>query len=142
MMTMTTAMCIGMMTWLLLLFGMYAVTFKLVVPWLGWSPLGLVLILLFNFLSLLAVFSHITAMTTDPGAGVTCSVADSYPSRLSFSALANDTRLQYPREQGPLGQTTPSSIERVTKSYTMINSDSFANAVKVVSSIILVLYWY
>jgi palmitoyltransferase ZDHHC3/7/25 len=47
---------------------MFAVTNKLVMPWLGLSPLGLFIIITFNGLSLVAMYSHVAAMTTDPGA--------------------------------------------------------------------------
>jgi hypothetical protein len=60
------------MTWLLLYYGMFAVSKKLVIPWLGYSPLGLFILVTFNSLSLLAMYSHFAAMTTDPGAGNIC----------------------------------------------------------------------
>merc|ERR1711871_365268 len=60
-------MC-GMTTWFLLYYGVFAVTAKLVYPWLGLSYLGLFFIITFDGLSLLAMYSHFAAMTTDPGA--------------------------------------------------------------------------
>merc|ERR1719421_437643 len=56
-----------MTTWFLLYYGMFAVTAKLVYPWLGLSYLGLFFIVSFDGLSLLAMYSHFAAMTTDPG---------------------------------------------------------------------------
>ena len=61
-------MICGFMTWGLLIFGMYASTIKVIVPWLGYSFWGMFHIVLFNFLSILGMYSHLAVMLTDPGA--------------------------------------------------------------------------
>jgi len=58
----------GVITWLLIGYGMYAFTFCVVYPWLGDTLHGYFHILLFNLFSLTAIYSHIRAMSTDPGA--------------------------------------------------------------------------
>lgn len=57
----------GMMTWLLLGYGMGATTYSVIVPWMGYSIFGCLHIFCFNFLSLLAMYCHMRAMTVDPG---------------------------------------------------------------------------
>jgi len=57
------------MTYLMLGYGTYAATCKLISPWLGiFSVFGLFNTLLINALVSLAVYSHYKCMTTDPGA--------------------------------------------------------------------------
>ena len=58
----------GFMTWALLIFGMFATTTRVIIPWLGYSFSGLFHIVLFNFLSILGMYSHLAVMLTDPGA--------------------------------------------------------------------------
>eukprot|EP01038_Epipyxis_sp_PR26KG_P009476 gene9476-12767_t len=58
----------GSMTWFLIMYGMYTTSVCVIVPWLGYSLHGLVHLVAFNSFSLLAMFSHMKAMTTDPGA--------------------------------------------------------------------------
>jgi palmitoyltransferase len=56
-----------MMTWVLLIFGMYATTLYVILPWLGYSLWGCVHLILFNGGSLFGMYCHWTTMTTDPG---------------------------------------------------------------------------
>ena len=57
------------MTYPLLGFGSFVVTFKLVGPWLGtFSFMGMLNIVLFNSLVFMSLLSHWKCMTTDPGA--------------------------------------------------------------------------
>eukprot|EP01033_Poteriospumella_lacustris_P011073 gene11073-7878_t len=56
------------MTYVLVIYGMYATTFGVIIPWLGFSLFGLLNILVFNGLSLLTIYTHFKTMTTDPGA--------------------------------------------------------------------------
>lgn len=58
----------GLVTWWLLAYGMYATTMCVIKPWLGFGLHGSFHVLLFNSLSILAIYSHFAAMTTDPGA--------------------------------------------------------------------------
>lgn len=58
----------GCVTWGLLAYGMYATTTCVIKPWLGFGLWGGLHTLLFNSASLLAIYSHFAAMTTDPGA--------------------------------------------------------------------------
>ena len=59
----------GCMTYLLISFGMYATSIHVIVPMLGYnSVLGIVNLFLFNCSSLLAAYSHLSCMTTNPGA--------------------------------------------------------------------------
>ena len=58
----------GVMTYLLLGYGMYTTTTCVIQPWLGLGLHGSFHAVLFNVLSLLACYSHFAAMTTDPGA--------------------------------------------------------------------------
>lgn len=57
----------GMMTWVLLIFGMYATTGYVIVPWLGYSWTGLFHLAAFNGGSLFGMYCHWLTMTTDPG---------------------------------------------------------------------------
>lgn len=58
----------GSITYFLILYGMYATTLGVIIPWLGFSLLGLLNILIFNGLSILTMYTHFKTMTTDPGA--------------------------------------------------------------------------
>jgi len=58
----------GMVTWLLLAYGMYATTTCVIQPWLGFGISGSLHAILFNAMSIVAIYSHFAAMTTDPGA--------------------------------------------------------------------------
>ena len=59
----------GMMTWVMVLFGMYVVSFKIIEPWLGFSSFrGAFHVTVFNALCCVAMYTHWRAMTTDPGA--------------------------------------------------------------------------
>ena len=58
----------GFMTWGLLIFGMYASTFCVILPWLGTSFWGLFHLLCFNGMSILGMYNHLAVMLTDPGA--------------------------------------------------------------------------
>eukprot|EP01036_Dinobryon_divergens_P030496 gene30496-39747_t len=58
----------GSMSYFFILYGMYTTTFCVIIPMLGRSLHALIHILCFNVLSLLAIYSHWRAMTTDPGA--------------------------------------------------------------------------
>lgn len=57
----------GFMTWVLLLFGMYATTYCVILPWMGTSYLGICNMIAFNGISILGMYCHLAAMTTDPG---------------------------------------------------------------------------
>ena len=48
----------GLITWLLVFYGQFTVTFAIVIPWFGRSIFGIFNILLFNFFSILAIYSH------------------------------------------------------------------------------------
>jgi hypothetical protein len=59
----------GCMTYVLLCYALYVVTFHLIQPWLGLlSFLGVANLLVFASLVMLACWSHYKCMTTDPGA--------------------------------------------------------------------------
>lgn len=58
----------GCMTYFLLAFGTYATSKFVIIPWMGYSPLGLLNLVLFNIFTILGAYSHFKAMTTDPGA--------------------------------------------------------------------------
>lgn len=59
----------GMMTWVLVIFGMYVVSYKIIEPWLGFQSLrGMFHMVIFNTLCILTMYTHWKAMTTDPGA--------------------------------------------------------------------------
>lgn len=59
----------GMMTWVLVLYGVYVTNVKIIAPWLGlMSFKGVLHTVIFDALSLLALYSHWMTMTTDPGA--------------------------------------------------------------------------
>lgn len=55
-------------TYVLVAYAQYAVTFCLLVPWMGHSFLGAAHTISFNVLAFLAHASHARAMLTDPGA--------------------------------------------------------------------------
>jgi len=55
------------MTWGLLIYGMYATTTCVLHPWMGYSAVSVSHMVLFNTMSVLAMYSHLAAMTTDPG---------------------------------------------------------------------------
>lgn len=57
----------GLFTYVFLAYGMYSTTTCVIKPWLGYSVLGSCNIFLFNGISLVAMYSHFAAMTTDPG---------------------------------------------------------------------------
>ncbi len=57
----------GMMTWVLLLFGMYATTYYTILPWLGYSMWGCFHLAAFNGGSVFGMYCHWVTMTTDPG---------------------------------------------------------------------------
>jgi hypothetical protein len=58
-----------MMTWVLVIFSMYVVSFKIIEPWLGLSSFrGVFHAVVFNALCCVALYTHWQAMTTDPGA--------------------------------------------------------------------------
>lgn len=57
----------GFMTWGLLIYGMYASSFYVILPWLGTSFWGLFHLLGFNGMSILGMYSHLAVMLTDPG---------------------------------------------------------------------------
>ena len=58
----------GLVTYMLLGYGMYTCTTCVIQPWLGLGVHGSIHALVFNLLSILASYSHFAAMTTDPGA--------------------------------------------------------------------------
>lgn len=58
----------GCMTYLLIAFGMYATSFHVIIPFLGYSVVGVFHLVTFNLMSLLGMHAHYKAMTTDPGA--------------------------------------------------------------------------
>lgn len=55
-------------TWCIVLYCEYAVTFHVIMPWLNISVWGVFHMLLFNGCAWLALTSHMKAMTTNPGA--------------------------------------------------------------------------
>ncbi len=57
----------GMMTWVLLLFGMYATSKYVIIPWLGYGVMGMFHLFSFNGASLFGVYCHMMTMLTDPG---------------------------------------------------------------------------
>jgi len=57
----------GMMTWVLLIFGMYATTKYVILPWLGYSFWGCIHLIAFNGGSIFGMYAHWSTMTTDPG---------------------------------------------------------------------------
>eukprot|EP00606_Chrysophyceae_sp_TOSAG23-5_P000389 GSChrysophyteH2.ASY1.ANO1.221.1 assembled CDS len=58
----------GMMTWVLVIFGMYGTTLYVIIPWLGYdSVLGLFHLFLFNGSSIFTIYCHGATMLTDPG---------------------------------------------------------------------------
>ena len=58
----------GMMTWVLVIFGMYGTTLYVIIPWLGYdSMLGLFHLFLFNGSSIFTIYCHGATMLTDPG---------------------------------------------------------------------------
>jgi hypothetical protein len=57
------------MTWVLVLFGMCVTTFCIIIPWMGLgSTTAWLNIIAYNVIAMLGMYSHIAAMTTDPGA--------------------------------------------------------------------------
>ena len=59
----------GSLTWVLLLFGSYATSYHVIIPWMGYaSNTGKFHLILFNLCTVIAIFSHYRTMTTDPGA--------------------------------------------------------------------------
>ena len=58
----------GSMTYLLLAYGMYATSFHVIVPFLGYSVTGIFHLIVYNFIGVLAMHAHFKCMTTDPGA--------------------------------------------------------------------------
>jgi palmitoyltransferase len=57
----------GLVSWFIILFGMYAVTIDVIKPWLGFSVFGIFNVILYNFLSIMTIYSHFLTMTSDPG---------------------------------------------------------------------------
>jgi len=57
----------GFSSWFFLFYGMYATTFKIISPLFGWGLLGVLNAFLFNAVSVMAIYRHWKAMTTDPG---------------------------------------------------------------------------
>lgn len=49
----------GSITWFLIGYGMYATSFAVIVPWLGYSWFGILNLILFNASSLIALYAHI-----------------------------------------------------------------------------------
>ena len=58
----------GSLTWFLLFYGSYATTFFIVFPWMNSSLSAYFHIFVFNCLVLMAIYSHIMTMMTNPGA--------------------------------------------------------------------------
>ena len=58
----------GSLTWFLLFYGSYASTYFIIFPWMNSSWIAYLNILIFNLLVIMAIYSHIMTMTTDPGA--------------------------------------------------------------------------
>lgn len=57
----------GFSSWFFLIYGMYVTTFKIIWPLFGLGFLGIMNTFFFNTLSVVAIYSHWKAMTTDPG---------------------------------------------------------------------------
>jgi palmitoyltransferase ZDHHC3/7/25 len=57
----------GMMTWVLLIFGMYATSKYVIHPWLGNTFMGIFNYILFNGGSIFSMYCHMATMFTDPG---------------------------------------------------------------------------
>mmetsp|Transcript_23757 Transcript_23757/g.82609 ORF Transcript_23757/g.82609 Transcript_23757/m.82609 type:complete len:308 (-) Transcript_23757:145-1068(-) len=55
-------------SWMIVLYCDYVITFRVIMPWMAFSLMGLLNLLLFNAGSGLALWSHAKAMLTDPGA--------------------------------------------------------------------------
>lgn len=62
----------GCMTYFLIIYGQVATTRFVILPWLGYSIIGVINIICYNALSFVAMYSHYKAMTTDPGAVPAC----------------------------------------------------------------------
>jgi len=58
----------GSITWFLIAFGMYATSYCIIIPWLGYTLHGIFHLIMFNCISIMAAISHFRAMTTNPGA--------------------------------------------------------------------------
>ncbi len=56
------------MTYSLILFAEYALTFRVILEWLGYTWKGISLALIFNATCVIAMASHALTMCTDPGA--------------------------------------------------------------------------
>jgi len=91
-------MICGCMTWLLLFYGMYATTAGVILPWLGFSLAGIINLIVFNSLSLTAMYSHIKVMTTDPGSVPTKALPlldDEVENEYALAEECRDTRVPY-----------------------------------------------
>lgn len=57
----------GLISDVIILYGMAVFSSIVIVPWYGYSIVGVIHLILFNSIGLLAMISHFRAMTTDPG---------------------------------------------------------------------------
>ena len=95
----------GLMSWAFLAYGMGATTFSVIKPWLGFSVVGCLHMVCFNALSLLAMYCHFRAMTTDPGA----------VPKAAMPCLDDDAEMDYEATEREAGASSRNKYKKFCK---------------------------